>query len=213
MLPERLSNGLCSLNPDVDRLCMVCDMSIGPAARSARYRFYPAVMRSHARLTYTEVGGACESERRVGARLKGCCRACSSSISSSVPCSRRARSAARSTSRRSRRSSSSTRTTGCCASYRVERNDAHRLIEECMLAANVCASDFLSSREHPVLYRVHDGPTPEKLKALREFLEGIRPAACAAATSRTREGLREAARDGAQAPRRRSCCRPCCCAR
>jgi ribonuclease R len=56
---------------------------------------------------------------------------------------------------------------------RVERNDAHRIIEECMLAANVCASDFLSSREHPALYRVHEGPTPEKLKALREFLKGF----------------------------------------
>ena len=105
MLPEELSNGLCSLNPNVERLCMVCDMQISAKGDIEKYRFYPSVMFSHARLTYTQVadmlanpqgqGGA--AIRRRAAAHQAICTSCSR------PCCRRARSAVRSISKRSKR--------------------------------------------------------------------------------------------------------------
>ena len=88
----------------------------------------------------------------------------------------------------------------------VQRNDAHRLIEECMLAANVCASDFLRSHEHPTLYRVHEGPTPEKLLGLREFLKGFGLQLGGGDTPHAKR-LRESARAHARTGPTRSCCR------
>jgi len=174
MLPERLSNGLCSLNPEVERLCMVCDMSIGPKGQIGRYRFYPAVMRSRARLTYTTVAAALANPRGEQAcALKGLLPRLQL-LEQLFHALLRAR---------EERGAIDFETIETQFIFddenrllridRVERNDAHRIIEECMLAANVCASDFLSARKHPALYRVHEGPTPEKLKALREFLKGF----------------------------------------
>ena len=174
MLPERLSNGLCSLNPEVDRLCMACDMEIGPRGKIGRYRFYPAVMRSRARLTYTAVAAALADPQSEAARkLKGL-----------VPRLRLLDQLFHALLHaREERGAIDFETIETQFIFdkdnrllridRVERNDAHRIIEECMLAANVCSSDFLSSRQHPALYRVHEGPTPVKLKALREFLKGF----------------------------------------
>ncbi len=88
----------------------------------------------------------------------------------------------------------------------VIRNDAHRLIEECMLAANVCASDFLHENKHPALYRVHEGPTPEKLDALRELPRRIRPRPRRRRRA-ARQGLRRAAGEDQGPPRRTACCR------
>ncbi len=172
MLPEILSNGLCSLNPQVDRLCVACDMEIGANGQIRRYRFYPAVMLSHARLTYTQVwamlqapSGA-EAKRHAGIvphllRLYTLYKALAKA--------------------RMKRGAIDFETTETQMIFNdqgkierivpVQRNDAHRLIEECMLAANVCASDFLQRHNHPALYRIHEGPTPEKLVALREFLK------------------------------------------
>ena len=172
MLPEHLSNGLCSLNADVDRLCMACDMAIGAKGEIGRYRFYPAVMRSRARLTYTAVAAAL-ADPRSGAGVK---------LKALLPRLQLLNELFRALLKaREERGAIDFETIetqfifdaeGRVARIdRVERNDAHRIIEECMLAANVSASDFLSRRSQPALYRVHEGPTPEKLSNLREFLK------------------------------------------
>ena len=162
MLPEKLSNGLCSLNPQVDRLAIVCDMAITPAGKVARYEFYPAVFRSHARLTYTAVWEML-SKAKADESLKTLYEVY--------------RALAQERSRRGAIDFESVETKmefdarGKILRIVPEpRNEAHRLIEECMLAANVCAGNFLAARGHPVLYRVHDVPAPEKVKALRDFL-------------------------------------------
>ena len=172
MLPEKLSNGLCSLNPDLDRLCMVCDMLVTADGDVHAYQFFPAVMHSHARFTYNEVAAILantrgpEAARRkdrvpdllnlhdvFGALLKA----------------------------RTRRGAIDFETTEtqiiCDENGRIEkivprtRNDAHRLIEEAMLAANVCSADFIAQSKHPGLFRVHEGPTPEKKDILRNYLK------------------------------------------
>ncbi|MCG3186846.1 MAG: Ribonuclease R [Rhodocyclaceae bacterium] len=174
MLPEKLSNGLCSLNPDVDRLCLACDMVVGAAGAIRSYRFYPAVMRSHARLTYTEVAAALyEGDADAQARL-GSLRPHLESLNRVFGALARAR---------SRRGAIDFDTVETQIDFDengkirqilpYERNDAHRLIEECMLAANVCASDFLEQSAHPVLYRIHAGPSADRLARLREFLAGF----------------------------------------
>jgi ribonuclease R len=172
MLPEPLSNGLCSLNAEVDRLCMACDMAIGARGEIGRYRFYPAVMRSRARLTYTSVAAALADPRsEAGVKLKGL-----------LPRLQLLNELFRALLKaREERGAIDFETIETQFIFdgegrvsridRVERNDAHRIIEECMLAANVSASDFLSRRNQPALYRVHEGPTPEKLANLREFLK------------------------------------------
>ncbi len=171
MLPEVLSNELCSLNPEVDRLCLVCQLDVGPHGDIARYRFFPAVMHSRARLTYTEVADALadpsgDNARRLAGLLPRL---------QDLYALFQAFSGARS--RRGAIDFETIETQMYFDSHgKIERivptarNDAHRVIEECMLAANVCASDFLRNREHPALYRIHEGPTPEKLSALRDFL-------------------------------------------
>jgi ribonuclease R len=162
MLPEKLSNGLCSLNPEVDRLAMACEMAISASGQVTDYRFYPAVMRSHARLTYTQVwqqlssGKAPEPLARLYDLFKVLLQA------------------------RTRRGAIDFETVETRmifdAKGKIEkivpepRNDAHRIIEECMLAANVSAADFISRGQQPTLYRVHDVPAEEKVGALREFL-------------------------------------------
>ncbi len=171
MLPEKLSNGLCSLNPQVERLCMVCDMEIDAAGVIRRYRFYPAVMFSHARLTYGEVAAALY-DKDADARAR---------LASVLPHLEALDLLYRQLAReRAKRGAIDFETVETLMIFddqgkieridSYERNDAHRLIEECMLAANVCASEFLREREHPCLYRVHEGPTPERLVKLRDFL-------------------------------------------
>ncbi|MEX0959760.1 MAG: ribonuclease R [Burkholderiales bacterium] len=168
MLPEVLSNGLCSLNPEVDRVCLACELEVSARGEIKHYRFFPAVMRSHARLTYTQVAAALEGEAAGG-------------LQKLLPHLRNLQALFKAFSTaRAKRGAIDFETIETQMQFDergkierivpVARNDAHRLIEECMLAANVCASDLLSSREHPALYRIHEGPTPEKLVALREFL-------------------------------------------
>jgi ribonuclease R len=173
MLPEALSNELCSLKPDVDRLCMACDMKIDARGSIGSYAFYPAVMHSRARLTYTDVhawltdpGTANGANARALlphlARLHALYKVLFAA--------------------RERRGAIDFDTVELALQFDANgkivqivpapRNDAHRLIEECMLAANVCAANFLAEHEQPALYRVHEGPPPEKLAVLREFLAG-----------------------------------------
>ena len=172
MLPEKISNGLCSLNPQVERLCMVCDMAIAANGVIKRYRFYPAVMFSHARLTYTQVAEALYEEKSVSAeRLAGLLPHLRN-LDALYRVLVKARWARGAIDFETLETQMIFDDQGKIARIvPTSRNDAHRIIEECMLAANVCASDFLHDNEHPALYRIHEGPTPEKLEKLREFLK------------------------------------------
>ena len=174
MLPEKLSNGLCSLNPKVPRLAMVCDMQIAADGDIESYEFYPAVFRSHARLTYNEVAAMLEDGEGEAARRHR------DLLPHMRNLHRLYKQLARSRERRGAIDFETIETEMIFDAHGkierivpVRRNDAHRVIEECMLAANVCTSDFLHGCDHPMLYRVHEGPTPEKLSALREFLKGF----------------------------------------
>src|SRR5690606_8573527 len=172
MLPEKLSNGLCSLNPQVERLAMVADMNISATGEIKNYRFYPGVIWSHARLTYTKVAAALyEQDPAVRAEL-------SALLPHLENLDKLFRVLLTARAKRGAIDFETTETrmifddNGKIAQIVAEtRNDAHRLIEECMLAANVCASDFLATREHPALYRIHDSPSEDKLAKLREFLK------------------------------------------
>ena len=174
MLPEKLSNGLCSLNPDVDRLCMVCDMLVNAHGDVHAYQFYPAVMHSHARFTYTEVAAILGNTRGPEA-LKRKARVTDlmnlQDVYKALLASRAVRGAV---------DFETTETQIVCdESGRIEkivprvRNEAHRLIEEAMLAANVCSADFIQQGKHPGLFRVHEGPTAEKKDILRNYLKAL----------------------------------------
>jgi len=171
MLPEALSNGLCSLNPEVERLCLACEMLVGARGDIKDYRFYPSTMRSRARLTYTAVADILANPEGETARQRSELVLQLQHLSALFHVLVKARARRGAIDFESLETRMEFDEQGkITAISPVERNDAHRLIEECMLAANVCASDFLQHHEHPALYRIHEGPTPEKLKALREFL-------------------------------------------
>ncbi len=170
MLPEALSNELCSLKPDVDRLCMVCDMDVTAEGRIAKYRFYPAVMHSIARLTYTQVWNWLETPSSAPRSAKALLPQLINlhDLFHALQHAREARGAIDFDSVEMQLEFD---VQGKIVRIvPVVRNDAHKLIEECMLAANVCTAEFLARHKHPALYRVHEGPTPEKLAILRDFL-------------------------------------------
>ena len=172
MLPEKLSNGLCSLNPQVERLCMVCDMAIAANGAIQRYRFYPAVMYSHARLTYDEVAEALYEEKSVAVARRAELLPHLKNLDALYRVLVKARWARGAIDFETVETQMIFDDQGKIVRIvPTSRNDAHRIIEECMLAANVCASDFLHGNGHPALYRIHEGPTPEKLEKLREFLK------------------------------------------
>ena len=172
MLPEKLSNGLCSLNPDVDRLTLVCDAVITTKGEIKAYQFYPAVMHSAARLTYTEVAAILTNTKGTEAAKRQPLVPHLLNLYDVFKALLQARQA---------RGAIDFETTEtyivCNAAGKIEqilprtRNDAHRLIEECMLAANVCAADLLARYKHPGVYRVHAGPSKEKLNQVRTFLK------------------------------------------
>jgi ribonuclease R len=174
MLPEKLSNGLCSLNPLEDRLAMVCDMLVRNDGSIEAYQFFPAVIRSHARLTYTEVAAVLANTRGPEAKARA----------DLVPHLLNLHDVYRALlKQRNLRGAIDFDTVETQIvsdeDGRIEkivprmRTDAHRLIEEAMLAANVCAADFIARAEHPSLYRVHEGPTPEKRTALQAYLKAL----------------------------------------
>ncbi len=174
MLPEKLSNGLCSLNPDVDRLCMVCDMVVTHEGEVHAYQFYPAVMHSHARFTYTEVATILGNTRGPEAVKR------EALVPHLLHLHEVYRALLKGRSQRGAVDFDTTETQIVCDDNgriakivpRV-RTDAHRLIEECMLAANVCSADFILRARHPSLYRVHEGPTPEKRETLKNYLKAL----------------------------------------
>ncbi|NKF49458.1 ribonuclease R [Shewanella sp. WXL01] len=169
MLPEKISNGLCSLNPHVDRLCMVAEMTISARGKLSGYKFYPAVMHSHARLTYTQVadmleGGEVKDEHQaILPHLK-----CLQSLYLTLDEVRADR--------------------GAIAFETLEtqfifneqrkidkivprgRNQAHKIIEECMILANVASAKFVKKHKGEVLYRVHEAPSEQKLTQFKDFL-------------------------------------------
>ncbi|MCG6940270.1 MAG: ribonuclease R [Thiohalocapsa sp.] len=171
MLPEVLSNGLCSINPQVDRLCMACELYVSREGRVTRSRFFEAVMRSHARLTYDQVAVMLEGDdpelmERHAALLPHL---------HELHALFEALHEARAT--RGAIDFDTTETKFIFnESRRIERieplvrNDAHRIIEECMLAANVAAARLFERKKMPALYRIHETPNEEKLSDLREFL-------------------------------------------
>ena len=174
MLPEKLSNGLCSLNPETERLSMVCDMLVSTAGEITAYQFYPAVIRSHARLTYTEVAAVLANTRGPEAQRRA------DLVGHLLHLHEVYRALLKRRGHRGAIDFESTETQIVCdANGRIEkivprtRTEAHRLIEETMLAANVCAAEFIESHKHPALFRVHEGPTPEKRLALQNALRSL----------------------------------------
>ncbi|WP_179188441.1 ribonuclease R [Hydrogenophaga sp. IBVHS2] len=174
MLPEKLSNGLCSLNPGVERLCMVCDMLINAKGEVHAYQFYPAVMFSHARFTYTEVAAILQNTRGPEAQARKPLVPYLLNLHDVYRALLQARQA------RGAVDFETVETQIVCdESGRIERivprtrNDAHKLIEEAMLAANVCSAEFIEQGKHTGLFRVHEGPTPEKQEILRNYLKAM----------------------------------------
>jgi ribonuclease R len=171
MLPEGLSNGLCSLKQKVDRLCMVCEMRVGRDGKVSRARFFEGIMRSQARLTYEEVSAmlfqADAKLRRKHARLLPHLEALNG-VFGALLTQRRRRGAIDFELPEAYVELGEDRRIESISSY--ERNDAHRIIEECMIAANVSAARFLARHKLPTLYRIHDKPSPERFKDLKAFL-------------------------------------------
>jgi ribonuclease R len=174
MLPEALSNGLCSLMPKVDRLCLVCEMRVSPDGKVSRTRFFEGLMRSHARLTYTEVAAylakpddqSYPAAASVGPQLQAL-----HALFKALHVARIERGALDFDAPELKMRFD---TQGRIAAFvEQSRNDAHRLIEECMIAANVEAAKFLKKHRIPTLYRVHGAPDEDRLEQLRQFLQGF----------------------------------------
>ncbi|NHZ39349.1 ribonuclease R [Massilia aquatica] len=174
MLPEKLSNGLCSLNPAVDRLTLVCDAVISDKGEIKAYQFYPAVIHSAARLTYNEVADILGNTAGPEAARRPAIVPHLLNLYDVYHALHKARQV---------RGAIDFETTEtyivCNALGKIEkiiprtRNDAHKVIEECMLAANVCAADLLIRHKHPGTYRIHASPTKEKLTQVRTFLKQV----------------------------------------
>jgi ribonuclease R len=174
MLPEKLSNGLCSLNPAVDRLTLVCDSVISDKGEIKAYQFYPAVIHSAARLTYNEVADILGNTAGPEAQRRPAIVPHLLNLYDVYHALHKAR---------QERGAIDFETTEtyivCNALGKIEkiiprtRNDAHKVIEECMLSANVCAADLLIRHKHPGTYRIHASPTKEKLTQVRTFLKQV----------------------------------------
>ncbi|MDP2255866.1 MAG: ribonuclease R [Polaromonas sp.] len=172
MLPEKLSNGLCSLNPAVERLCMVCDMLVNAKGEVHAYQFYPAVMFSHARFTYTEVAAILANTRGPEALQR------KELVPHLLDLHEVYQVLLKERSVRGAVDFETTETQIVCDDAgRIEkivprtRNVAHRIVEESMLAANVCSADYIAQSKHIGLFRVHEGPTLEKKEMLRTYLK------------------------------------------
>lgn len=174
MLPETLSNNLCSLIPDADRLAMVCEMTIHPTGRIMKYEFSEAVFRSHARLTYNQVHAMMEkNDKRMRERFSARVTQLEHlyELFRVLQKARKARGAIDFDLPETKIVFGKDRKIEKIIPY--ERFESHRVIEECMLCANICAAKFLEKHKQPGLYRVHQGPTEEKLENLRKFLTEI----------------------------------------
>ncbi|MEE9355954.1 MAG: ribonuclease R [Methylococcaceae bacterium] len=174
MLPEILSNGLCSLNPNEDRLCMVCELNINEQGKVMRSRFFEAVMRSHARLTYTKVAAMLvDNNKKLQKKYKQILPHLQElySLYQVMRVSREDRGAMDFDSQETQIIFGEDRKIEQIVP--VVRNDAHKLIEEFMITANMAAARFLNKNKIPRLLRIHDGPGVEKLLALRTFVSEL----------------------------------------
>ncbi len=170
MLPEVLSNELCSLKPQVDRLCMVCDMTINKEGKLTRFQHYDAVMRSRARLTYNEVSDMLAGKKKSQPALLPYLQSLETLYKKLH-------------SLRAQRGALDFDTTETRIVFGknkkikeivpVVRTEAHKIIEECMLIANVATARFLEKNKVPTLYRVHPGPNPDKMQTLQDFLKSV----------------------------------------
>ena len=168
MLPEALSNELCSLRPDEERACLACDMRIGPDGALRGYRFTRALMRSAARLTYDEVQAAVDGADALDKDLREGVVAPLYGVYRALAKARRARGTLELELPELRVVLDNA---GAVEAVRpMARYDSHRLIEECMIAANVAAAETLQRRKYPCMYRVHEHPDAAKIESLREFL-------------------------------------------
>ncbi len=169
MLPEKISNGLCSLNPHVDRLCMVAEMTISAKGKLSGYKFYPAVMHSHARFTYTQVaamleGGPIAPEHEALFPHLQCLQSLYLALDE----------------QRAERGAIAFETLETQFIFNEQRkidkivprarNQAHKIIEECMILANVSAAKFVKKHKGEILYRVHESPSEMRLANFKEFL-------------------------------------------
>ncbi|MCH2015850.1 MULTISPECIES: ribonuclease R [Acinetobacter] len=171
MLPEALSNGLCSLNPHVDRLCMVCDLKLSRAGRVMSYEFYPSVMHSQARLTYTQVGQYFEGKTDAIPVDK--------SIQKSLNTLFQLYQTLKEL--RAKRHAMEFETVETYMTFDElggikeilprTRNEAHKLIEECMLLANVAAAEYALEHDIPMLYRVHEAPEFSRIQKVKDFVK------------------------------------------
>ena len=170
MLPEKLSNGLCSLNPHVDRLCMVCEMTVSAAGKLSGSKFYPAVMRSHARFTYSKVAKILDGDEQLRAEYK-----------TLVPDLENLKDMYLSLSdARNKRGAIAFETEESLFLFNDDkkiqsvvpliRNDAHKIIEECMILANVATAKFIEKNKKPGLFRVHDKPSEDKYNNFVSYL-------------------------------------------
>ena len=170
MLPEKLSNGLCSLNPQVDRLCMVCEITISAKGKMTDYQFYEAVMNSHARLTYNKMAKILEKDTALCERYASLVPHLQDlhEMYQALVKARQQRGAIEFETIESKFIFN--------ALGRIERiepvvrNDAHKIIEECMILANIASANFMEKHQEPALYRIHAVPGEEKLTAFRSFL-------------------------------------------
>ena len=170
MLPEKLSNGLCSLNPQVDRLCMVCEITLSAKGKMTDYQFYEAVMNSHARLTYNKVAKILEKDTALCERYASLVPHLQDlhDMYQALVKARQQRGAIEFETIESKFIFN--------ALGRIERiepvvrNDAHKIIEECMILANIASANFMAKHQEPALYRIHAVPSEEKLTAFRSFL-------------------------------------------
>ena len=174
MLPENLSNGLCSLNPNVDRLAMVCEMQLSDNGEVSDYKFFEAVFRSHARLTYNQVAEAVIEKQAKAVK----------SVSKVLPQLQNLYAMYQLMEKaRIKRGAIDFDTVETKIEFtddqRIKairpmiRNDAHKIIEECMIAANICAARYIAKHRLPSLYRVHESPDDDKLEELRGFLDDL----------------------------------------
>ncbi len=173
MLPEVLSNGLCSLNPDVDRLCMVCEMTVSANGNLTSYKHYEAVMRSHARLTYTKVWQILQGNGQLRSQYH--------MLTGHLEVLHQMYTALEQA--RDRRGGIAFETEEAKfifnAQRRIERierttrNDAHKLIEQCMILANIAAARFVEKQQEPALFRNHDMPTKESITSFRTVLNEL----------------------------------------
>ncbi|RJG47955.1 ribonuclease R [Motilimonas pumila] len=173
MLPEVLSNGLCSLNPQVDRLCMVCEMTISKAGRLSGYKFYEAVMNSHARFTYTKVANILDGDEALREEYAGHVNHLEElhKLYHALKHARHQRGGMEFETSETRFIFNSQRKIESIVP--LHRNDAHKIIEECMIQANVSAARYIEKMQAHALFRVHETPGEEKLNGFRSFLSEL----------------------------------------